>query len=123
MKRRERVERTADGVMLDVLAYEFDDGDRAAAAGKIRRRLRYHGLGPYRPERVALLRRLVAAVRADVEQPARSRYYCAGGGRYAAPTDFDVPRLVRDVAAAFPDVAAADVAGFVPFAIYLYYLR
>lgn len=117
------MERTADDIILAVLAFEFGPADEAAAERRIKRRLRYHGLGPHRPERTALLRRLTAAILAETALARRSRYFVGPHGPTAAPTDFDVPRMVHAFAAAFPDVSEAAIASYLPFAIYQHYLR
>jgi hypothetical protein len=123
MKARAGPGKTADGVTLGVLAYEFDFDDRAEAERKIKRRLRYHGFGPYRQDRVDLLRRLKDEVQGEIHRSSRSRYYTGGHGRYAALEDFDVVRMVRDFAETFPQVPEAEIAAFMPFAVYLYYMR
>jgi len=123
MTQRGQSDRTADSVALEVLAYEFDADDTAESERKIRRRLRYHGLGPYRQDRVDLLRRLKDEIQAEIHRSTRSRYYTPSQSRYAALEDFDVARMVRDYAAAFPQVPQAEIAAFVPFAVYLYHMR
>jgi hypothetical protein len=115
--------KSADAVILDVLGYEFAFNDPAESERKIRRRLRYHGCGPYRQERVNLLRRFKDQVQHEIHNGRESRYYVGSTGRYAAMEDFDVERLIRDLAASYPDIPAAEVAAFVPFAVYLYYMR
>jgi hypothetical protein len=121
---RQRRTKTADAVCLDVLAYEFESDDRTEAEKKIKRRLRYHGVGPYRQTRVDLLRRLKDEVRGEIERYERSRYFAGfHGGGYAAMEDFDIERMTRDLSASYPDVARDEIAAFVPSAVYLYYMR
>jgi hypothetical protein len=64
MTAKKRTTKSADAVILDVLGYEFPFHDRTEAERKVKRRLRYHGLGPYRQERVDLLRRFKDAFKA-----------------------------------------------------------
>src|SRR3954451_3914073 len=85
--------KTADAVILEVLAYEFDFHPRARAEGKIRRRLRYYDLGPYKQERVDLLRRLKDEAQTEIHRRERSRYFVGRHGEYAAMEDFDRERL------------------------------
>jgi hypothetical protein len=119
----QRTTKSADAVILDVLAYEFAFDDRAEAERKIRRRLRYHGVGPYRQERIDLLRRLKDQIKAEVQHGERSRYFVGSHGEYAAMEDFDVQRMTRDLATSYPEVPQAEIAAFVSFAVYLYHLR
>jgi hypothetical protein len=123
MKRRGKSVQTADGLTLKVLAYEFGIDDRAEAERKIKRRLLYHSLGPYRQDRIDLLRCLKDTIQAEIHRARRSQYYAGSHGRYAALEDFDVARMVHDFADAFPQVPEAEIAAFVPFAVYLFYLR
>lgn len=123
MTKKRRSPKSADGVILDVLAYEFDFDDHAEAERKIRRRLRYHGLGPYEQERVDLLRHFKDEIRSEIHRGAKSHYFVGGHGKYAALEDFDVEGMTRDLAASYPAVPTDEVRAFVTFAVYLYHLR
>jgi hypothetical protein len=123
MTPRKRPTKTADAVVLAVLAYEFWFDDRAEAEAKIRRRLRSRGLGPYQQARVDLLRRLKDEVQGEIHRRERSRYFVGRHGEYAATEDLDAERLTGDLSAAYPNVPREEIAAFVPVAIYLYYLR
>ena len=124
MASRQRPTKTADTVALDVLAYEFGATDRAEAEKHIKRRLRYHGVGPYQPLRIELLRRLKDEVRGEISRYDRSRYFTGyHGDGYAAMEDFDTERMTRELSASYPDVGRDEIAAFVTFAVYLYYLR
>jgi hypothetical protein len=120
---KKRPTKTADAVILEVLAYEFGFDDRAQAEGKIRRRLRYYGLGPYQQERIDLLRRLKDEIQSEIPRWEQSRYFVGRHGAYAAMEDFDGDRLTRDLSGSYPDLPQEEIAAFVPAAIYLYYLR
>jgi hypothetical protein len=115
--------KTADTVILEVLVYEFGFDGRAEAEGKIKRRLRSHGRGPYEQARVDLLRRLKDDVQAEIHRRERSRYFTGRHGTNAAIEDFDVERLTQALARSYPDVPREEIAAFVPTTIYLYYLR
>src|SRR5262249_10379744 len=110
--------------ILEVLLYEFlEFDDRAEADGKIRRRLRYYGLGPYQRARVDLLRRLKDEVQEEIHRRERSRYFVGHHGEYSAMEDFGAERLTQDLSESYPDVPREELAAFVPAAIYLYYMR
>ena len=87
MTAKRRPTRSADAVTLDVLGYEFPFDDRTEAERKIRRRLRYHGLRPYRQERVNLLRRFKDEIQGEIHRGGKvpvfrrqSRPVCGDGG-------------------------------------------
>ena len=121
MATKQRTTKSADEVTLDVLAYEFALDDPAEAERKIRRRLRYHGVGPYRQERVSVLRRLKDQVQREIQHG--GRYFVGSHGEYAAMEDVDVERMIQDLAESYPEVPREEIARFVPFAVYLYHLR
>ena len=123
MTAKQRATRTSDSVILDVLAYEVGFDDPREAEGKIRRRLRNHGLGPYQQSRVDLLRRFKNEIQGEIHRNKRSRYYVGSHGVYAAMEDFDVERLTQDLSASYPDLPREEIAAFVPRAIYYYFLR
>ena len=123
MATKKRPSKSADAVVLDVLAYEFAFDEHVEAERKIRRRLRYHGLGPYQQARVDLLRRLKDEIQSKIHRGRESRFFAGSHGKYAAPEDFDTERLIRDLSESYPDVPREEFKAFVPFAVYLYYLR
>jgi hypothetical protein len=120
---KKRTTRSTDAVILDVLGYEFAFDEHLGAERKIRRRLRYDGLGPYQQERVNLLRRFKDEVQSEIHRGGQSRYFVGSHGKYAAMEDFDGGRMVQDLAQSYPEIPREEIAAFVPLAVYLYYLR
>jgi hypothetical protein len=114
---------TPEKVILGVLLYEFSSDEQQKSQAKIKRRLRYHQLGPYDQERVDVLRRLKDSLQQEISGRHRSRYYLGTHGRYAAMEDLDVARIVEDYSKAFPTIARSEIEWFVPNAVYTYYLR
>jgi hypothetical protein len=114
---------TYEDVVLQELAYESAYPGPENTVAKIKARLKRKKLGTYDPERVDRLRRFVVELRDEIGKWQRSEYYAHPHGDSPRQDDFDVPRLTRDFAARHPDVANELVEEFVPFAIYLYYLR
>jgi hypothetical protein len=113
-----------DDEVLAVLAYEFLSVDAPDVADrKIKRRLREKQLGAYEPERIQAIRELKNALQAELHKGPASAYYAGAHGQYSDPADFDQRRLIDEYAAAHPVVSKVSIAGFVPFAVYLYYLR
>lgn len=114
---------TPDKVILGVLVDEVPRIKNKESEAKIKKRLRYHKLGPYEQDRVELLRRLKNSLQEEIGRFDRSRYYLESHGRYAAMEDFDVPRMVDDFCAEFPEIERSEIEWFVPFAVFTYYLR
>ncbi len=128
--RKSSTKPNATQVMLSVLIYEFPRCDRNEAEKKIRRRLRYHGLPACSPARLKLLRALKDELQQEIGLYSRSRYYVtphgpkAPNGRfYARMEDFDQERLALGMKKKFRGIALREIRVFIPYAIYLYYLR
>jgi hypothetical protein len=114
---------TAAEVILGVLVYEFDIKRREETDAKIKKRLRYYKLGPYVQSEVDLLRRLKELLLAEIGRYQQSKYYVGTHGYYAAIEDFDVPRMISECHAMFPEIALTEIEWFVRFAVATYYAR
>ena len=123
VRKKKKRETTSDSVILKKLAFEFDFSDHTDTERKIKQGLRYHKCGPYDQDRVDLLRSLKDRLQQEIHKSGRSQYYLQSTGKYAAMEDFDVDRMINDCRADSPAVPAAEIEWFVPYAIYLYYLR
>ncbi len=97
-------------VILGVL--ERDDSDPKKTETKIKRRLNYFGFGPYRQDRVDLLRTLKTLVVDEVRRMQKSRYFVA------AKKNFDMPRMVCDFHAEFPELDVDDLNWFVGLCLF-----
>jgi hypothetical protein len=109
--------------VLDVLAYEFSFDSRAEYEDKIKRRLREKNLGPYDQKRIEFLRRFKDEVQSEIGKFSQSSYYMKRLGKYAKLKDFDVKRSTRDMASRYPEIPRPAIKSFIPYAVYLYYLR
>lgn len=109
---------------LNALALEFPSSDKEATETLIQNRIRRKKLGPYDPKRVALLRQLKDVVQDEIGRGENSQYFL---GRYDPAyvdlKDFDVPRFLQDMARRFPVVPKRDLRWFVPYCVFLYYLK
>ena len=123
MAKKKQPTKTADEVILHVLLYEFGFDVPVEIERKIKRRLRYYRLGPYQQTRIDLLRRFKDEVQDEIGLFDRSRYHLGNHTGYAAMEDFDFERLTQDLSAAYPEIPLAEIAAFLPGAIYLYYMR
>lgn len=112
-----------DTELLDVLAYEFSFDSRAEYEEKVKCRLREKNLGPYDRQRIDILRRFKDEVQSEIGKFSQSSYYTKRLGKYALQKDFDVKRLTRDMASRYPEITRPAIKFFIPYAVYLYYLR
>ena len=115
--------KTSAKVILAVLVYEFRSDEREASETKIKKRLRYYKLAPYKQEEVDLLRSFKDSLQKEIGRHHRSKYYVAAHGKFAAMEHFDVPRIVSEYHAIFPTIDISEIEWFVPFAVFTYYLR
>lgn len=118
--------RSADDLILCVLMYEPGTGRpevRAATAAKVKRRLRYHKLGPFDADRIERLRELKAAVNRYVGWQCDEKYMVDPGLRRGALDDYEIQRLADDLRRDFPDIEQPDIEHFIGFSIFNNYLR
>ena len=113
---------TWESEALGVLVYEFSSSDRAKVEAKIRGRLKRKKLGAYDVGRIAVLRRLKDALRREIYKGGKSRFFDGKHGRYVEVSDFDVPRLTREMSRRYPQVPKGEVERFVPFCVFVYHL-
>ena len=114
---------TFENEVLSVLAYEFPFSDKAEAERKIKQRLRRKKLGPYDAERIEMLRRLKNELQQEIGKFEKSRFFTEFHGKYAEMRDFDIPRLLAEMIGRFPKIPKTEIETFVPFCVFLYYLR
>ena len=108
---------------LSILAFEFSSSEHDESDRKIKRRLRDKKVGPYEAARVNHLRALKNDIREELEKTDRSKFYKSLGGSYSDLGDWQFARLARYFERRHPKVDPAAIRRFLPYAIYLYYLR
>jgi len=119
---------TYEREVLGVLAYEFPSSNKQEAEEKIRKRLKRKKLGDVDPARIQLLRRLKDQVQLEIGKQERSSYYRGPADNkvrlqtYADMSDFDIPKLVVDMIAAYPGIPSKEIESFVPFAVFIYHM-
>ncbi|PJZ52106.1 hypothetical protein [Leptospira adleri] len=123
MKNKKNQGQTYDFICFSDLAYEFDVGERKKIESKIRKRLKYHGLGKFDPDRVEIIRKLKDQLREEFRDYKSSKHYRGGTGPYCDPKDFDFESFLQEYRSRFPEIALAEMEDILHFAIYLYYLR
>lgn len=115
---------TYENEALGVLVYEFPFTDPAETDAVITRRLKRKKLGPFDPARIAGLRALKDDLQAEIHLAEGSRYFTGRHDAvYSDMKDFDLAALSGAMAAKYPAIPAAEIAGFVPFCVLTYYLR
>ena len=112
-----------DSEVLAVLREEFGSDDVSGSDAKIRRRLREKALGDFEPTRVSVLRRFKDELQSELSSGPQSGHFTSTHGLYANPEDFDHARLIRDYTRSYPTLSPEAIAGFIPLAVYFYYLR
>lgn len=119
----ETSEQSYDYVCFSDLAYEFDFCDLKEAEKKIKRKLRYYGLGKYEQERVDYVRKLKNNLFKEIRLYDKSEYYIPSKSEFAEFTDFDYEKLKGDFLKKYDKINDSDMSRILNFAIYLYYMR
>jgi hypothetical protein len=119
----ETSEQTYDYVCFGDLAYEFDFSDLKEAEKKIKRKLKYYGLGKYDQERVEYIRNLKNDLFKEIRLYDKSEYYIPTKSEFAEFTDFDYRRMKDDFLKKYNKINESDMSRILNFAIYLYYMR
>ena len=114
---------TYEEEVLNVLAFEFSTSEQTRSERKIKRRLREKRLGAYDQNRIAALRAFKEDVQRELGLYDKSAYYTHPHGQYAELQDWDVERLAQVMKERHPDLPEPTIAGFLPYAILLYYLK
>lgn len=76
---------TYDFVCFCDLVYEFDEDESIKTEKKIRRRLKYYKLEPYKQERVNYIRQLKNELYSEISKYDKSIYFTEDHGKYAQP--------------------------------------
>ena len=114
---------TYESEVLGVLAYEFPSSNKALTEVKVRGRLKRKKLGPYDPERIALLRRLKDELQEEIGKFEQSTYFTRRHDKYCDMRDFDLARLTNEMLERYAQVPPEEIESFVPFCVFNYYLR
>jgi hypothetical protein len=120
-------ESTYESVALSVLVYEFPFSERRETEKKIESRLKRKKLGALDGARVELLRRLKDDVQKEIGRQGDSAYYVGPASPrrqevFVEMSDFDLPRLTADMVERHPEIPAAEIRWFVPFATFIYHM-
>jgi hypothetical protein len=114
---------TYEGEVLAGLAFEFSSSDHVESERKIKRRLREKKLGPYNQERIDAIRKFKDDIQEELRKYNKSQFYTGSHGKYTDMQDWDFDALLQYMQKKHPDVSKTAIGNFLPYAIYLYYLR
>ena len=120
---RDEVSVRYDREVLAVLTYEFSEADRADCERKLKSRLREKTLGSFDSKRIAVLRRFKDEVRHELNSGRMSAFFLGGEDRVSRQEHWDHEGLCCHFEARYPQVSAEAVNWFIPWAIYIYWLR
>jgi hypothetical protein len=109
--------------IFEILVNELPGEDPKRTTGKVKRKLRRAGLGPYDDGQFERVRALHDALKEEISKHERSKYYRGTPGGFAAAQHFDVETMVRDYRETHPWITEEDLGRIVSFAVYVYYLR
>lgn len=119
----ETSEQTYDYVCFGDLAYEFDFSELKEAEKKIKRKLKYYGLGKYDQERIEYVRELKNDLFKEIRLYNNSKYYIQSNSKFVEFTDFDHLKMKDDFIDKYEKISVKDMSRIINFAIYLYYMR
>ena len=112
-----------DFLIFQELIYEYAPVKQAETEAKIKRRLKYYNLGPYRQERVDHIRMLRNELANEIKLLAKSKYYNKTPSVYAKMEDFDVSQMVIDYTPNYPLLSSADLREMIGWGVYMLYTR
>lgn len=115
--------RSYEDEVLSVLAFEFSVKDHSESERKLKRRLREKGLGSFDEGRISRIRELKDDIQAELGKSNRSKFYTGPNGKYSNISDWDVDGLLGHLKKNYSEVPESAIASFLPYAIYIYYLR
>ena len=70
-----------------------------------------------------MLRRLKNDLQEEIGKFEKSRFFTEFHGKYSDMRDFDVLSLTAELVERFPQIPKEEIEQFVPFCVFLYYLR
>lgn len=114
---------TYESEALAVIAFEFTPSRRAESERKIKRRLRDKKLGPYDKARIDTIRSFRDDVYTELSKGTRSKFWLGSHGPYADLQDWNLDGLLSHYEQEHPEIPKEAIGRFMPYAIYLYYMR
>jgi len=121
--KKTKEQQTYESETLAVLAFEFRSSVQSESERKIKRRLRDKKLGPYDQTRIDAIRNFKDDVLRELSKATKSKFWLNTHGPYADMQDWDLNGLSSHFERKHPEIPKEEIGRFMPYAIYLYYLR
>lgn len=110
-------------VCFSVLVYDFIDKDKKETKRKLKRKLKYYGLGDYDEEKIEYIRKLKDEIHSEIKLENKSKYYIKTIGNVAELKDFNIEEMKSSLLKKYNLVRESDMISFLEFSVYLFYLR
>lgn len=114
---------TYNSICLGNLVYEFNLSDQKETEKKIKRRLKYYGLGDYDQEKVDYLQVFKNELCSEISDGMKSKYYKKSKSNFTALEDFNIEQMKSDYLKKYKQISESEMYWILKFAIYIYHLR
>ena len=114
---------TSDFIIFTDLIHEYNESKQKEVEKKIKRRLKYHKLGPYDQERVDYIRQLKNTIWTEIRLQKNSRYFKKTPSVYAEIEDFDIKQMLADYKKDYDKLSARDLRAMIGWAVHWYHTR
>ena len=108
---------------LDILAYEFRNEEVKENNDKIRRNIGAKVFNSLPENWLKDLRDFKNMVMAEVSKHEKSIYYIENKDKFADMSHFKCEQMIDDYSMKFSKITKNAIEAFIPYAIYIYYLR
>lgn len=115
--------KTNEDKAFHVLAFEFRGNSIEENNKKIRRNIGAKVFDSLPDDWLPNLRALKNSLLTEISKFERSKYHNGKKDKYADMSHFEIEKMVTDYCELFPSIDKKLIEGFIPYAIYLYYLR
>ena len=115
--------KTNEDKAFHVLAFEFRGNSIEENNKKIRRNIGAKVFDSLPDDWLPNLRALKNSLLTEISKFERSKYHNGKKDKYADRSHFEIEKMVTDYCELFPSIDKKVIEGFIPYAIYLYYLR
>ena len=115
--------KTPEDIALKILAFEFRKSEIDESNQKIRKRIGAKKMDSLGIEWLENLRSFKNSVMSEVHKNTKSKYYKSNKSGYADMSDFKVEEMITSYTEEFNSIPNEVIGSFIPYSIYLYYMR
>lgn len=112
-----------DYFIFKELVYEYAPSVMSETEARIKRKLKYHKLGPYNQSRVDYIRSLKETLASEIRLERASKYFKKTASRFAVIDDFDVASMAKDYSLLYQDLTVEDLRDMIGWGIHMLYTR